>query len=130
MPTSWLAFGAGVLGAAWTAAADVTNDGAAAAHNRATIRTLRAVAPTLAFKVLVMGAPTRAAAAASLAFSEKGLDGPYSASSMETAKMLQRHADVKGSFTAGNKPFRQTLAPGTRWMIVWRTTLTSKGSGR
>src|ERR1700735_870439 len=101
MPNSWLAFGAEVLGAACTAAADATNDGAAAAHNRATIRTLRAVAPTLAFKVLVMGAPTRAAAAAYLASSEKGLDGPYRASSVETAEMLQRHAEVKGSFIVG-----------------------------
>ena len=130
MPTSWLAFGAGVLGAAWTAAADVINDGAAAAHNRATIRTLRVVAPTLAFKVLVMGAPTRAAAAAFWQIQKRlwmALQGIFHG---DVAKMLQRHADVKGSFTAGNKPFRQTLAPGTRWMIVWRTTLTSKGSGR
>ena len=68
MPTSWLAFGTGVLEAAWTAAADATNDAAAGAHNRATIPTIRVAAATSALKVLVMGAFPRDAAAAYFAY--------------------------------------------------------------
>jgi hypothetical protein len=52
-----------MAGSAWTTAADATNDGAAAAHNRATIPTIR-VAATSALKVLVMGAFPRDAATA------------------------------------------------------------------
>jgi hypothetical protein len=83
MPTSWLAFGTELPRAAWPAPADATNDAAPAAHSKATILTLRVAVPTSALKVLVMGASTRAAAAAYSAYSEKARGLPYRPSSTE-----------------------------------------------
>jgi hypothetical protein len=90
-----------VLGVAWTAAADATNDGAAAAHNTATVPTVRAAAATLALKVLVMGGP--------YSLRRSGVFGVFRKGSgialqdivgADAAKMLHRHADLRKLYRA------------------------------
>jgi hypothetical protein len=127
MPTSWLAFGTGVLEAAWTAAADATNDADAGAHNRATIPTLRAAAPTLALKVLVMAPllepPRRHISnrrGGILGIFRKGSGRPYRASFMETwrkscnATRTLEEA-LSGVESPSGKRWRQELGGWLSW---------------
>jgi hypothetical protein len=114
-----LAFGTGVLEAAWTAAADATNDAAAGAHNRATIPTLRAAAPTLVLKVLVMGpllAPPRRHIRHIRKRLSMALQGIFHG---DVAKKLQRHADVRRSFigvkSLSGKRWQQELGGWLSW---------------
>jgi len=112
MPSSCLAFGTVVAGSAWTAAADATNDGAPAAHNRATIPTIRVAAATSALKVLVMGAFPRDAAGGVFRILKKALEWPHGGIfDRDMAKRLYRHANVSESLLGHRLTSHTSTAP-------------------